>query len=233
MNKHLYYLVIDIACLIFPLLFSFHPSIKFYKEWKPLFIALFVTAFVFIVWAEWFTVMGVWSFNSQYLTGYKIGHLPVEEILFFLFIPYCLMFMYHCTAGYFTKIKSYVTITIKGNLLLSGILIIIGIINYHKWYSGVTFTTTGIFLLIISTINYGKQFNWIRFWITYLSGLIPFLIVNGLLTSSPIVLYNDSENLGIRITTIPLDDFVYNLLLFLCNVTLYNKFSKKKPDLSN
>ncbi len=224
MNEHLYYLVIDIACLTFPLIFSFHPAIKFYKEWTPLFSALFITGILFIIWDEWFTVMGVWSFNSKYLTGYYIRLLPIEEILFFFFIPYCLMFMYHCSARYYENNKPSGKLIRKFNLLLSLSLVIVGVIYINKWYTGFTFILTGTMLVLISFSFFGKRINWVRFWLIYALGLIPFFIVNGLLTSIPIVQYNNTENLSIRITTIPVEDFVYNALLFLCNVTLYETF---------
>ena len=50
----------------------------------------------------------------------------------------------------------------------------------------------------------------------------PFLLVNGILTGlldsvSPPVWYNDSENIGIRLMTIPVEDFFYSFsLLFSC-----------------
>ena len=225
-NEHFYYLLIDIACISFPLIFTFHPAIRFYKEWKQLFKALIITAFVFILWDEWFTVIHVWSFNPRYLTGYYIGHLPVEEILFFLFIPYCLMFMYHCSSRYFTIINHDNKAIRIFNLLVVILLLSTGIINIHKWYTGFTFIITGLALGCIGFTSIGKQINWIKFWIIYGFGLIPFFIVNGLLTYIPIVQYNNMENTSIRIFTIPVEDMVYNLLLFLSNVVLYHRFKK-------
>ncbi|GIR49788.1 MAG: hypothetical protein CM15mP58_18850 [Burkholderiaceae bacterium] len=47
----------------------------------------------------------------------------------------------------------------------------------------------------------------------FLVMLIPFFIVNGVLTGSwivdQVVWYNDTENLGLRISTIPIEDGIY------------------------
>ena len=53
--------------------------------------------------------------------------------------------------------------------------------------------------------------------------IIPFLIVNGFLTAIPVVLYNDAENLGVRIYSIPFEDTFYGMLLVLMNIVLYEK----------
>jgi lycopene cyclase domain-containing protein len=67
-------------------------------------------------------------------------------------------------------------------------------------------------------------------WLPQLAGiypllLIPFLIINGILTGTgpdqPVVWYNDAENLGIRLFTIPLEDVFYGFELMLFNVCFY------------
>ena len=57
---------------------------------------------------------------------------------------------------------------------------------------------------------------------------IPFLIVNGLLTSIPVVLYNDAENLGIRIYTIPVEDVFYGYALLLGTILIMQQAHKTK-----
>ncbi len=212
-----FYLTIDVASFAFPFLFSFHPRIKFYKKWKFYLPSMLLTALFFIIWDEWFTRMNVWSFNPKYLLGIYVGHLPLEEILFFVFIPYCLSFMFHCLPlG--TKINEQNSWLKFLNWAIAIFIFIIGISSIHQWYTGFTFIATGLFLAIILLLDKQNLFPWKQFWFTYLLSLIPFFIVNGLLTSIPIVTYNNAENLSIRITTIPVEDSVYNLLLFLCNI---------------
>jgi lycopene cyclase domain-containing protein len=62
--------------------------------------------------------------------------------------------------------------------------------------------------------------------------MIPFLIVNGILTggftSEPVVWYNDAENLGIRIGTIPIEDISYGFDMLLMNVILYEYLKRSK-----
>jgi lycopene cyclase domain-containing protein len=74
-----------------------------------------------------------------------------------------------------------------------------------------------------------KYMGW--FYFGYLFVLIPFLIVNGILTGSyieeQVVWYNNAENLGFRIFTIPVEDVFYGMLLILMNVSIYEYFQKR------
>jgi lycopene cyclase domain-containing protein len=51
--------------------------------------------------------------------------------------------------------------------------------------------------------------------------------VNGVLTSKPVLIYNDAQNLGIRIGTIPLEDFFYNMVYMLWMITVYEILRKE------
>ncbi|MDX1784200.1 MAG: lycopene cyclase domain-containing protein, partial [Aequorivita vladivostokensis] len=63
------YLLLDIASLSVPFLFSFHPKLKFYKLWKYFFPATFIMMAFFIPWDIIFTQQGFWGFNEKYLSG--------------------------------------------------------------------------------------------------------------------------------------------------------------------
>jgi lycopene cyclase domain-containing protein len=66
-----------------------------------------------------------------------------------------------------------------------------------------------------------------RFYLAYLVSLIPFYLVNGLLTSIPIVMYNDAENMAFRVGTIPFEDHFYSLSMLLINILLFEYFRKR------
>jgi lycopene cyclase domain-containing protein len=51
--------------------------------------------------------------------------------------------------------------------------------------------------------------------------------VNGILTGNPVLIYDDAENLAIRIGTIPIEDFFYNLLYMTWMITLFEIFKAK------
>lgn len=186
-----------------------------------------IPALLYIAWDIYFTAKGVWSFNEAYITGIKISNLPVEEVLFFFVVPYCCIFIYECIRAYFpaaAKIKW----ADKFLQALAIALLVAGIILHKKYYTGWTFILTGAVILLLYIFK--KQFSFFNaglFVISYAVMLLPFLIVNGFLTAIPVVLYNDAENLGLRIYTIPFEDTFYGMLLILLNVVIYEKLRSK------
>lgn len=221
------YLWINILTIIFPLIFSFHPRIRFYRKWKYLFPGLIIVAAFFIAWDMLFTHWGVWYFNPSLTTGIKIGNLPLEEVLFFITIPYACVFTYEAVNSVLKPEKFRILAQIIFFLLLT-FLIITATLNWERIYTFTTFYLLAIYLLISKLLLKIKYWNVAIF--SYIILLIPFFIVNGYLTGmfteEPVVYYNNNENLGIRMVTIPVEDTFYGLLLFLMNVSFYEYFRK-------
>ncbi len=221
------YLLIDLLAISVPLIFSFHPRINLYRKWKALIPALLITATVFIIWDIYFTAKGVWSFNSDYLTGIQIANLPLEEILFFICIPYACVFTYYCISLWTEQKRKA-----SPGFTISLIVLLISTATYYsdRAYTSVTFYSCAILLFYIANI---RKAAWLgTFYFSCLFLLIPFFICNGILTGtgieSAIVRYNDSENMGIRFYTIPVEDTFYGMLMILMNVSLFEYFSRHK-----
>jgi lycopene cyclase domain-containing protein len=227
LNTHYTYLLILAASLAGPLLLSFDKKLAFYKNWKYFFSALSLPVTAYIVWDFYFTAKGVWSFNANYITGIKIINLPLEEVLFFFVVPYCCVFIYECIKTYFPGLKNKSAADVI--LMCIGLVLwMAGIIFYDKYYTSWTFIMNAIFIALIYLYrNYFKTFDAAYFLVSWCIMLIPFLIVNGFLTAIPVVRYNDAENLGIKIYTIPFEDIFYGMLLILSTIVIYEKLKEE------
>ncbi|MEM7548773.1 MAG: lycopene cyclase domain-containing protein [Bacteroidota bacterium] len=233
-----YYLLLDLFTISFPLVRSFEHRIQYARKWKALFPAILITGAFFVIWDVVFTARGVWGFNSRYLIGTDIINLPLEEWLFFIVVPFSCVFIYECVK-YFKKPELWPKTGRRIGLALAIFLLVIGILNIGKAYTSFTFLALAAFLLMHVFVFKSQYLG--TFFFSYSLILIPFLMINGILTGSfiegEIVWYNDAENLGIRIFTIPIEDTFYGMLLILMNVSIYENimdyFSAKKRVLSN
>jgi lycopene cyclase domain-containing protein len=174
-----------------------------------------------------FTTLKVWGFNARYLLGLYVYNLPLEEILFFICIPFCCLFTYHAVTLVKKSARHFNFIALL-SLVLGIILFLIGLFHFQKNYTLWSFTTAGISL---SIFGMKRPIYMANFWIAYFILLLPFFIVNGILTGtgpdSPIVWYNNAENSGLRVLTIPVEDFLYGMTLILWNIVLFEFTSKK------
>lgn len=211
------YLFLNLGSLFFPFVLSFDRKVAFFKEWWRLFPGIIVIAAGFIIWDEWFTQTGVWSFNPEYLTGIFLGSLPLEEWMFFFTIPYACMFIYACLKAYFPKLGSRYALPVIGVFSMLSAALAIGF--FDRIYTVMTFGLLpllwGLYLAVHGTKHAGY------FLLMWLIHLIPFFTVNGVLTSWPVVIYNDAENLGFRIGTVPFEDSFYSMVMLLGNVIIY------------
>lgn len=219
------YLWINILTISVPLIATFDRRLQFHHRWYALWPAIIFTGLFFILWDIYFTGLQVWSFNPEHLVGINILNLPIEEWLFFITIPYATVFTYDALKRY-VKLNLNLVLLNNITIILALILFTIAIMNLDKIYTSVTFILTAIFL-IMQVYILGSKFLG-HFYLSYLIiFLFPFLLVNGILTGSfihePVVLYNNLENLSIRIFTIPVEDFIYGMLLYLMNVSIFEK----------
>lgn len=218
------YLLINFLTILFPIVLSFDSRVQFYKSWKFIFPGLIITGLVFLVWDHLFTILDVWSFNPDYVMGLYILNLPIEEILFFITVPFACIFIYECLKYYIKKdlLKSV-------SRMISIMLIILSIVLLLTFYDRVyTLITFGLLLLALSYAEFIQKANLGRFYLAYLVSLIPFYIVNGILTSIPIVMYNNAENMAFRIGTIPFEDHFYSMSMLLINIRLFEYFKSRR-----
>jgi lycopene cyclase domain-containing protein len=216
-----YYGYILLFSFLGPLCLSFDKKVAYYKKIPRLIIPLILVSGLFLVWDQWFTVNGIWGFNPEYVSGIYFGKLPLEEVLFFAVVPYNCLFIYEVVGAYFNPPNNAFLnrMFILPFCLLGSVLLIKNSLGWYP-YTAVPLSLIMALLLVF------HQPNWLsQFVLTYLICLIPFLVVNGLLTGaateSPVVWYNEKDFSGWRLLTIPLEDLFYNFDLLLGFVLLF------------
>jgi len=221
------YLFLNIASFIVPFAYSFEKKMRFIKWWKSVFLSLFIVAFFFLVWDVIFTRIGVWGFNPMYHVNLTILGLPLEEILFFICIPYASIFTHYAVGYFFPNLQLSKKVTVYITIVLFFIAVFVLILNTDKWYTLVNFS---VFAGLLAYSIFARNTILQKFYLTFLVILIPFFIVNGILTGSfihqEVVWYNNAENLGIRLFTVPVEDAFYAFSMLFANLILIEKFKK-------
>jgi lycopene cyclase domain-containing protein len=218
------YLLINFLTVLFPIILSFDKRVRFFQSWKYIFPGLFISGLLFLFWDYLFTIYGVWSFNPDYVKGIYFLNLPLEEILFFVTVPFACIFIYECL-NYYIKRDLLESVSVYISYLLIGLCAVLLVLFYDRVYSLITY---GLLLVILLIAQFVLKLKFLsRFYLAYLVSLIPFYIVNGLLTSIPVVMYNNEENMAFRVGTIPFEDHFYSMAMLLLNIMFFEYFRKR------
>lgn len=222
------YLIILIISIAGPLALSFEKNLRLYKRWKYLLPAILITMFIFVIWDIIFTHLGYWFFNSIYNSGIYINKLPLEEYLFFIVIPYACAFSFYAVQFHFPKFKLNEQSTKIATFLIVVLSIIMSLSHRDLTYTFVSCLVLPVILLL----SYFFAREVVQYYLAiYSILLIPFFIINGVLTGTGIEQavfdYNPQTILGIRILSIPIEDMFYNFSLLLLPLTLTHIFEMR------
>ena len=213
----------------YPLASSFEYRVRFVRFWPGVFLGTAVMCLLFIPWDVWFTSKMVWGFNEKYVSGIYIANLPIEEWMFFFVVPYACAFIYE-VLNYFVPNPPLKAIQNKITGILILVSFVLSVVYVDRLYTFTTFSLLCLFLIWHLMINQSTFLG--RFYLAFIIIQIPFFLINGaltgLFTGDPVVWYNNAENMGLRILTIPLDDVGYNMLMLLIVITVLENFKQRK-----
>ena len=182
-------------------------------------IAIVIPAIPFLLWDA--LVTGAhWHFNSLYVSGIKIINLPIEEILFFITVPFACLFTWEMIIRR-AKEKQ---MDLQWLQLLLYLALPGGIYFFSigKQYTGLTLSFIFLANLVDQFLKTNLLFDQ-RFYLYLLLIVIFTLIFNGYLTWRPVVTYGVEYQLDFRIITIPVEDFFYGISLLWMNTSLYKR----------
>lgn len=100
------YFIVLILTIAVPLIMSFSKEINFYKPIKRFLAALTFPFVLFVIIDAIAVKRDLWTFNKAYVTGIYFFGLPIEEILFFMVIPFSCIFTWETVKYLDNKLKS-------------------------------------------------------------------------------------------------------------------------------
>lgn len=227
--KSFTYLLVDFLTIIVCFVASFDQRIKFNKHFGSFIKASILAAIPFIAWDIFFTVKGIWWFNENYTLGLTILHLPFEEWLFFICIPFSCIFTYFLLDHYYSW-KWTVPLNSFIYILSTIVLLSASVLCYQKIY---TFVTAIAALTVLFFLHVIMKVQWIaQASVSFGILMLGFFPVNGILTGtgleSPVVNYHPDHIIGLRMLTIPVEDAVYGYAQFLLVLFLFKHFQTRK-----
>lgn len=213
--------------ILIPFILSFDKKVSFYRIWASLLPSSVLVGSFYIAFDILFAKKGIWGFNPAYHSGAVILGLPVEEWLFFILIPYSCVFIHYVFISYWPALELSRKFTIIFSAFLILIMLIVIFLNRDKAYTLFNFSIL-IVALLWSMLEKSNILG--SYYLSFIIILIPFFVVNSILTGSFIkgeaVWYNNSETLGIRLGTVPVEDIGYAFSLILLNLLFIKLFQK-------
>lgn len=100
------YLLLMAACLAITLPLEFVLDARVYRRWRLALAALFPVVVVFSLWDVLGIVRDHWSYSPTYVTGIRLGVMPLEELVFFVVVPLCGLLTYEAVGRLLQRIRT-------------------------------------------------------------------------------------------------------------------------------
>lgn len=188
----------------------------------PAMLAICLSASVFIP-LDILMATRFWSYNSQFITGIHWLGLPVEELMFFFSVPLaCLCIWENVRADSRVKYGRYYASALSVGMPFA-IYVITG-----KPYPAVMALLCAVLVGIDYCFN-NSLASIKAYWLFVGILSLLTLVFNGYLTARPIVIYDATYISGLRIYTIPVEDFVFGWAMVTLAVGSYERIRTRIP----
>jgi lycopene cyclase domain-containing protein len=88
------YLIVMALCVLVTVPLEFVLNARVYRRPGRLLRTMVPAFAAFVAWDVVAIRLGHWTFSPEYTTGWKVGNIPVEELVFFVVIPLCALLSY-------------------------------------------------------------------------------------------------------------------------------------------
>jgi lycopene cyclase domain-containing protein len=210
------YAAFDVGVLAGPLIASGIWLRDFWHHSRALFISLAAVGVPWVVMDVLAHQLGWWQYNPQYIFGVRLFGLPLEEIAFFIVVPFACLVVWHACTRLKGSVPAWLPMAVLGVVLAVCAGLILFFLGHMR-----TVVDAGIAIITIAALWDNALLRRRAWW--YWNGivLVLFLVCNSILTGAPIVIYDATAATGWYIGTIPIEDVLYNFSLLNLLVLTY------------
>lgn len=198
-------------------------DIKLHRDYKALGAVFLAVSMPFIVWDSWAASEGHWLFSERFITSLRVFSLPIEEILFFITVPFAMLYVWRAILKHYRPARALSPAIPTAIIAAIGLTsLLLGLVYWDRGYTRSVMLASALtsILLIVSKLHVLRQF-----WLFQAFHLALFALSNSFLTALPVISYGKDSIIGQRVGTIPLEDFFFSYALINLILIIYNKFS--------
>lgn len=225
--RELTYYLFNLLVFLPVLLLSFTTDVKPHRHLKALLAGYLFVSVPFMLWDIWAASAGHWGFNTEYVTGPYLFNVPLEEYLFFLTVPFAMMYVWGVVKKFVADKSLAGILPLLAFGLAAGTSVWL-LVNF--WSNGYTRSAAIATLIAVIFAAVSRIAYTVRFWVFQALLLGLFLVFNSILTMLPIITYGPDAIIGFRIGDIPIEDFFFNFAfinLFLLAFTTADQRRRK------
>lgn len=198
---------------------------SFAPLWGPLLRAYAAVSLPWVVLDAVAHGRGWWSYNADFILGPRLLGLPVEEILFFITVPFACMVVY-LFVGQWCRDRPMLSRQ-TARYILAGIgaaALLLGVfgLGHERTLADVGLLGVTLAVLWSSAIIVSPAF-----WLWNGAVLVLFMLFNSILTAAPIVQYDAQFMTALRIGSIPIEDVLYNFSLLNLFLLIFVHFRNR------
>jgi lycopene cyclase domain-containing protein len=187
-------------------------------------------SFPFILWDIWASARGHWFFSEVFTLKHRIAGIPLEEFAFFFTVPLAMIIVWECIRVYLgstNTVRHQSTSQLMKIMpaVLAVICVAAAVANFEFGYTRTVCFVTAVCVLVV---GYSDIVKYRDFWIFQGVLLLLFVVSNTYLTALPIITYGSGSYMGLRIGTIPVEDFLFNYSFINLFLLVYTKQDMKK-----
>ena len=204
------YLWLDLLVAAGPLALSFDRRVFYVRLWPTVLASSAIVGIPFAVWDVLAAAAGTWWWRGRFAGSPLVYSLPPGELAFFVAVPFSCLFVYEVLSAYLPARR--VPFPRWAGFAVALASFAAALAALPRSYTAIVLTAFGLFFLLTALLR-PSLLQERTVWAAFAASFIPFAVVNGILTALPVVLYNPSAILGLRISTIPIEDFFYSFSL--------------------